>query len=259
MPEIKETPASTPRRSAFEGASPNLTFWFGVIAGAAAVAIIGLAIIVPRAFSKTKTTTTTNTNAVAADPNAPQKFGDVTAVSDDDYINGKKDAKITLIEYSDLECPYCKRYHTVMLDVMKAYPDQVRWVFRQFPLSFHANAQKEAEAALCVGDLGGATKYWSFVDTIFERTSSNGTGFALTDLGPLAKEVGVNQTKFQKCLDDNTMAARVSAESQNAQAAGISGTPTTLIVGKDGKTISGVPGAYTLEEVKKLIDEALAA
>jgi protein-disulfide isomerase len=163
-----------------------------------------------------------------------------------------------LIAYTDLECPYCARFHPVVDQVQKEFGDKVAFIYRNFPLSFHANAQKEAEASLCVGDLGGNDKYWSFVNKIFERTTSNGTGFALTDLGPLAKEVGVNQDKFQKCLDDGDMASRVAAELSDGTQAGATGTPTTFVV-KDGKTVSGIPGAYTFEQVKAIINSALEA
>ncbi|MFH1112185.1 MAG: thioredoxin domain-containing protein [Patescibacteria group bacterium] len=115
---------------------------------------------------------------------------DIT-IKDSDYVLGDINAPVTVVEYSDLECPFCKRFHPTKQQIMTEFPGKVRWVFRHFPLSFHANAQKEAEAAECAGKLGGAEKYWAFIDKIFERTTSNGTGFALTDLTKLAKEVGL--------------------------------------------------------------------
>jgi protein-disulfide isomerase len=195
-------------------------------------------------------------NTAVANTNAPT-FSDVKKVASDDYVRGNKDAKVTLIEYSDLECPYCKTFHTAMTQVYAAYKDKVAFVFRHFPLSFHANAQKEAEAALCVGDLGGDEKYFAFVDKIFERTSSNGTGFALDALGALAKEVGVNQAKFQSCLDEGKMAARVTAEEDDGAAGGATGTPTTFVVDQNGKTLTAIPGAYTFDQVKSILDQAL--
>ncbi len=243
----------TPKKTnLFEGASPKLTFIFGLIAGVAATAVLGLLIILPKAYgaaSKTKTSATataSNTNTAPTDPFVPA--ANVKAVSADDYIRGDKNAKLTMIEYSDLECPYCKKFHPTLKDqAMKDYAGKIRWVYRQFPLSFHANAQKESEAVLCVGKLGDDDKYWSFVDKIFERTGSNGTGFALTDLGPLAKEVGVNQDKFQKCLDGGDMKQRVNDETADGSQGGASGTPTTFLVGPDGKALRMIPGAYPYE------------
>lgn len=246
-----DTP-STPPGGMFQGASPKLTFIFGLIAGVAATAVLGLLLILPKAYgaaSKTKTaasTTTANTNTTPTDPFAPA--GNVKPVTNNDYIRGDKNAKLTMIEYSDLECPYCKKFHPTLKDqAMKDYDGKIRWVYRQFPLSFHANAQKESEAALCVGQLGGGDKYWSFIDKIFERTNANGTGFALEALGPLAKEVGVNQTKFQKCLDGGEMKQQVADELADGGQGGASGTPTTFLVGPDGKALRMIPGAYPYE------------
>lgn len=244
----------------FDGASPKLTFVFGLIGGIAVTAIIGLAIALPRAYGATKTAKTTNTattNTTATDTTAPT-FSDVAKVTDSDYIRGDKNAKLTLISYSDLECPYCKTFHPTLKQLLSDYNGEVNVVFRNYPLSFHANAPKEGEAALCVAKLGGADKYWSFIDKIFERTTSNGTGFSLTALGPLAKEVGVNQDKFQKCLDDGDMAQRVKDETADGNTGGVTGTPSTLIVdAKTGKTLGGIPGAYPLDQAKGFIDQAL--
>ena len=254
--EQKSTPSSTPSSgNLFQGASPKLTFFFGLAIGIAAMAIIALIIILPRTGStKTAKTTTTTTNTNTAQPT----YGDVKAVSNADYIRGDKNAKLTLITYTDFECPYCKTFHPSMKQVMTEYDGQVRWVYRNFPLSFHANAQKEAEASLCVGDLGGTDKFWAFADKIFERTSSNGTGFALDQLPALAKEVGVSESKFNDCLNSGKMTSVVSAETADGTSGGASGTPTTFLVDKNAKTLSAIPGALPLDQIKTAIDAALA-
>lgn len=254
-------PPTAPTRGMFDGSSPKLTFIFGLIGGIALTAIVGLAIILPRAYGDSKTSKNSNTTAAAptntAADTAPT-FSDVKAVGKDDYIRGEKDAKLTLIAYSDLECPFCKTFHPTLSQLLTDYKGDVNVVFRHYPLSFHANAPKEAEATLCVGKLGGAEKYWTFVDKIFEQTTSNGTGFALDKLGPLAKEVGVNQANFQKCLDNGDMTQRVKDETADGNTGGVTGTPSTLIVNpKTGKTLGGIPGAYPLDQAKNFIDAAL--
>lgn len=262
-PPIVPTPISapTPSTGIFQGASPKLTFIFGVSVGVVVSAVIGIILLLSGVdFGSAKTAKkTTNTSVAATNTSAPaETFGDVKAVADADYVRGDKQAPLTLIEYSDLECPFCKTFHPTMIQVLGDYTGKVNWVYRHFPLSFHANAQKEGEAALCVGKLGGSDKYWSFVDKIFERTTSNGTGFALDNLGPLAKEIGVDQTKFQSCLDGGEMAAQVASETADGSQAGAQGTPTTFLVGQDGKTITAFPGALPYAQIKSAVDSALS-
>ncbi|MBI3572579.1 MAG: thioredoxin domain-containing protein [Candidatus Kerfeldbacteria bacterium] len=241
----------------FQGASPKLTFVFGLIAGVAAAAIIGMVLLLPKWGSgSTKTTTTAAAAPTNSTTPAAQTFGNVAAITSSDYIRGSGD--LSLVEYSDYECPFCKQFEPTIAQILDQYKGKVQLVYRQYPLSFHQNAEKEAEAGLCIGKLGGTSKFWDFTDKIFTRTQSNGTGFALADLGPLAKEVGVNQDKFQKCLDSGEMQAQVAKEQADGTQAGVNGTPTVIIVGKDGKTISGIPGAYPLAQVQTYIDQALA-
>ena len=174
----------------------------------------------------------------------------------DDRIRGNKNAKVALIEYSDIECPFCKRFHPTMQQVMKEYGDKVKWVYRDYPLSFHANAQKEAEAGWCISELGGNDAFWKYLDLIFERTTANGTGFALDKLGPLAKEVGVDQTKFQSCLDYGKYTKKVQEQMAQGTAEGVTGTPGTIILAANGDT-QLVPGALPFESIKPMIDAAL--
>lgn len=163
-------------------------------------------------------------------PSAPaQKVKSVGAA---DHIRGNKNAKITLIEYSDFECPFCKRFEPTLQELLKTYGDKIRLVFRHYPLPFHPNAQKEAEASECVAELGGNDAFWKYNDAIFERTTSNGTGFALDQLGPLAAELGVNQQQFQSCLDSGKYAKLVKDSITEGQGAGVNGTPTTFVNGQ---------------------------
>lgn len=193
--------------------------------------------------------------AAAAQPGAP-KLGTVKGVSAIDHLRGNKNAKVTAIVYSDMECPFCKAFHPTIQQAFDDYKGQISWVYRHFPLSFHQNAQKEAEAAECVASIGGEEKFWKFLDTVFQRTTSTGTGIALTALGPLAKEIGVDQQKFQTCLDSGKMAARVNTDLQEGQAAGIDGTPGTILIASDGNKVL-VPGAVPASELKSQIDALL--
>lgn len=202
-------------------------------------------------------------NAAAPPSNAPPTAGPQKAVkkpelSEDDYIRGNKKAKVALVEYSDMECPYCKRFHPTMQQVISEYGDEVKWVYRHFPLSFHANAQKESEAAECAGKLGGNEAFWKYVDKIFERTTSNGSGFALDALVPLAGEVGLSKTKFKTCLDSGEFAQKVKDQMADGTAEGVTGTPGTIIIDGNGAT-QLVPGAVPFEQLKPMIEQVLAA
>lgn len=184
-------------------------------------------------------------------------IGDIPKVTERDHVRGSTKPRLVLIEYSDYECPFCKSFHPTMQQVLKDYGNQVQWVLRHFPLGFHANAQKEAEAAECAYDQGGNDAFWKFTDKIYERTTSNGTGFALDKLAPLAAELGLNQSKFQECLDSGKFTKFVQDDETAGQTAGVAGTPTTFILDtKTGKK-DVIPGALPYDQVKKQLDDIL--
>lgn len=189
-------------------------------------------------------------------PGAQPQNAKVKPLTEKDHVQGNKNAKITLIEYSDLECPFCQRFHPTMKEIMTTYGGKVRWVYRHYPLAFHANAQKEAEASECVAELGGNDAFWEYVDKIFERTTANGTGFALDKLGPLAAEVGVDQAQFQSCLDSNKYEKLVKDQLEEGTASGVRGTPSTFIVSEKGES-QIVVGAQPIESFKTIIDQQL--
>lgn len=193
-------------------------------------------------------------SAAAPQPAAQAPAGAVPPVTKTDHIRGS--GPVTLVEYSDFECPFCKRFHPTMLQVMQEFKGKVRWVYRHFPLSFHANAQKEAEATECANEVGGNDAFWAYTDKLFERTQGNGTGFALEALVPLAKELGLNEGKFKSCLDSGKYAKHVQDEMNSGAAAGVSGTPGTFLIGKDGKA-ELISGALPYESIKAAINAKL--
>ena len=142
---------------------------------------------------------------------------------------------------------------------MTTYGDKVMWVYRHYPLPFHANAEKEAEATDCVAELGGNDTAWKFIDGIFEKTTSGGTGFPLDQLAPLAKQIGVDAQKFQTCLNGGKYAKHVQEEIASGSAAGVSGTPGNIdynLKTKEGREISG---AQPFANFQTTIDAMLAA
>ena len=182
---------------------------------------------------------------------------------DDDPVLGDKNAPVTIVEFSDYECPFCQRsFNDVLPGLKKNYIDtgKVKLVFRDFPLSFHANAHKEAEAAECARSQGDDSTYYMFHDKIFTQTTSNGTGLALTQLPVIAKSLGLNVSQFQQCLDSGTFKAEVDKDISDGSAAGVAGTPAWFI-GKSSKdgVIEGqyINGAYPYANFQSAIDELL--
>jgi protein-disulfide isomerase len=172
-----------------------------------------------------------------------------------DHIFGNPNAPITLIEYSDFECPFCKRFHPTVTELMKNNPDKLRWVYRHFPLGFHnPGAQKQAEASECVAKLGGNDAFWKYSELIYQRTASNGTGFPLENLQPLAEEIGVDGKAFEKCFEIGQMTARVQQDIDNGVSIGVSGTPAAFLLSNSGET-RVIAGAQPLRELQRVVDE----
>jgi len=183
----------------------------------------------------------------------------VKKITEGTYILWNPDAKISFVEYSDLECPFCKKLHNAWTvdKILADYNGEVNYIFKQFPLDFHANAQKEAEALLCAWDLWGSKKYYSYIDAIFKRTTSNGHWFALDALVPLAKELWLSEPKFKQCLDSGKYASRIISETSEWQEFGVTWTPWNVIINKETGEYKILPGAYPFDSFKSIIDGLL--
>lgn len=155
-----------------------------------------------------------------------------------DHLQGSISAPITIVEYSDTECPFCKQYHPTLQAIFDTYKKtgQVAWVYRPFPLykgvqPLHSRAGKEAEAAECVAEIGSNAKYWQYITNIFSVTPSN-NGLDPAKLPVLAANLGVNKTSFNTCLSSGKYTQQISDDYDNATAVGANGTPFTIIVSK---------------------------
>ena len=175
-----------------------------------------------------------------------------------DHIYGNPDAEVSLIEYSDFECPFCKRFHSTPKKLVEEYGGKVNWVYRHFPLGFHnPGAQKQAEASECASELGGNKAFWKYADLLYERTTSNGKGFPLNNLVPLAKEIGLNEKQFKTCLESGKYTKLVQTDISEGVEAGITGTPGNIIIhNKTGETILK-SGALPIEAFKVVIEQML--
>jgi len=190
---------------------------------------------------------------------ASQKAKNVRQVSPTrDHIYGEPNAPISLIEYSDFECPFCKSYHPKVKKLVEQNPDKVNWVYRHFPLEFHnPGAQKQAEASECAAELGGNEAFWKYTDLIYQRTRSNGNGFPVERLVPLAAEIGLDKRAFKTCLESQRMAERVKQDYQNGVQSGISGTPGSIFINHQTDRIYATAGSIPTPKLQQIVDGLL--
>ncbi len=206
-----------------------------------------------------------NPSAAAVRPaTPPPTFGsgaseNVKKVTAEDHIRGSLDAPVKIIEFSDYECPFCKRVHPTLSKIAAEYADsgQVAWVYRHFPLdSLHPfKARNEALASECAAELGGNDAFWAFSDRIFEITPSNNQ-LDQALLPEIAEYIGLDRGKFEACMSENKYADHIESDYQDAVASGGSGTPFSIVVAPNGKTFP-VSGAQPYTAFKSIIELAL--
>ena len=172
-------------------------------------------------------------------------------------FKGASNAKVAVIEFSDFQCPFCGRYDKDTYPaILKDYVDtgKVKYVWRDYPLEFHQNAEKAAEAAHCAGEQG---KFWDMHDRLF----ANQQNIAAADLPKHAEALGLNVSLFQQCLDSGRFATDIKKDIADAGGAGISGTPSFLIgvVQPNGsvRITKKLVGAKSYSEFKSAIDAVL--
>jgi protein-disulfide isomerase len=170
-----------------------------------------------------------------------------TAVDPLGPARGPADAKVTIIEFSDYQCPFCRRAEPTVAEVLAKNEGKVRFVFRHFPLDrIHPQARAAAEAAACAAEQG---KFWEYHAALF----AEGVQFDRAGLDAVATQVGLEPAAFKTCVDERKTQALVEADVKAGEAAGVTGTPAFFI--------NGIPlrGAVPIDEFQKLIDEELAA
>ena len=159
--------------------------------------------------------------------------------------HGPANAPVTIVEFSDFECPFCSRVVPTLKQVEQNYGDKVRLVYRQFPLGMHQHAQKAAEASLCANEQG---KFWEMHDKMFAQQQA----LSVDGLKAKAGEIGLDADRFNQCLDTAKYADQIKADVKAGAQAGVSGTPAMFVNG------IFVNGAVPYEQLAKMIDEELA-
>lgn len=177
----------------------------------------------------------------------------VDPVTEKDHVFGNENAKISLIEYSDFQCPYCRRFHDIAKSVVDAYGDDVNWVYRHYPLEFHEPAASlQAVAGECVAELGGNDKFWEFADKIFESNLIHNE-----ELTVLAGDLGLDGVAFATCLDSGKYDDLIQKQLQNGIESGVKGTPGTIILNNETGEAFLVSGAQPLTVFANIIDGML--
>lgn len=156
---------------------------------------------------------------------------------------GKADAAITIVEFSDYECPFCKRAEPTVAEVRKLYGDKVRIAYRDYPLPFHQNARPASEAAHCAAEQG---KFWEYHEKLMATDDLTADSFKA-----LAKTTGLDEKKFAECIAADRFAAEIDKDMADGEAAGVKGTPAFFINGRM------IDGAQPLEKFQEIIDEEL--
>ncbi len=246
------TPVNQSAASIFSG-PPKLLFTLGIMVGVAAVSLLGFLLsfnayrnAVEDGTTKTVTTTTnTATDTTGGTPSTTTPV-DVKVDEKNDWIIGNKNAKVTLVEFSDFQCPFCSQFKPAVDQALKDYKDKVRVVYKHYPLSsIHPMAAKAAEAAECAGD---QKKFWEMHDKLFANQST----LSVDNFKVWAKELGLKESTFNTCLDGGKKASKVAADQKYGDTIGVTGTPSSFVNGYP------VQGAQSYEFVKSLIDQELA-
>lgn len=185
------------------------------------------------------------------------------AVDANDYVEGKENSKVVVVEYSDPECPFCIQVSPTMKKLRADYGDKAAFVYRYFPLTqIHPHAFDESRAIACAGKVGGKDKFFAYIDALFGyKMSKQTTSLPATGKEDIAKQVGVDASAFSTCMKENQTAQTVTDVANDGVTAGVQGTPSTFVLVKTRKgyeQIAMVDGARQYEFFKAAIEEALA-
>lgn len=182
---------------------------------------------------------------------------DIAGVLKDTYTQGNKNASIVWIEYSDLECPFCKRLHDsgAIKNLEAKYGDKLAFVFKHYPLPFHPTAMPAAQNAECIAEVGGSAKFYAFVESVFVKGVPN-----QSVIDSVLKEIGVDAKKVQSCVDAGKYKDKINAhQSEGSSKFGVNGTPGNVLINtKTGKyeVVSGAqPEANFDAAITRLLAE----
>lgn len=188
--------------------------------------------------------------------NATTEKSGLRAVSNEDHVLGSPNAAIKIVEFSDIECPFCKRFHPAMLRIIDEYGGngRVAWVYRHFPLEqIHSFAREGALAAECANEQGGNEAFWAFINEVFGADQSVDSHL----FDQAASRAGLNVEKLRSCITSGTYNNRIDADIRDGLQSGVQGTPHSIAIGPSGKQTI-INGAQPYEHIKSVVDSLLA-
>ncbi len=229
---------------------PKQNPWAIPLAIVLAGGIIALAVFYHDKTPKTDT----QDNSATATQNLNVRPADST-----DHIIGDPNAPIKIVEYSDLQCPYCQEFDATMRQVMTDYNGKVAWIYRSFwsvrklpdGSVFHPLGGKAAESAECIAELGGNDKFWEYIGKVFTDQSSG----SLENLDKYAVAEGVDQAAFDKCLSSGKYTSKIESLYQEGLKSQVNGTPSSFIMSKNGIVV--IPGAVPYSTIKTALDSII--
>lgn len=177
------------------------------------------------------------------------KFLSLPTIGDQDVQKGPQDAKVTIVEFSDFQCPYCKAFQPILNQALDQYKDKVRFSYKHMPLPFHPQAENAALAAECANEQG---KFFAYSDALFAKQDEWGKTQGTQKFKEYAQKMSLKSAQFNQCLDDKKYLDKVTADAEEAKRFGVNGTPGTFV---NGQFINGLT---TLDQIKKAIDSELA-
>jgi len=176
---------------------------------------------------------------------------DFREVQKDDHIKGNPDAKVTIVEFSDFECPFCARLHPTLTRLIEER-DDIKWIYRHFPLSSHSRALGAAIASECIAELSDNESFWKFANSLFTNQRSLGQNLYNNE----ASRLGIDIGDFESCMGSKEIAQNVRDDLNEATNAGGRGTPFSVVIGADGE-LTPFSGALSYESIVSLIEKSL--
>jgi protein-disulfide isomerase len=203
-------------------------------------------------------------NYILGDIAAPNKDGQVEAkgqtvkITNKNLVRGDIDkAEILLVEFSDYECFFCNKFHPTIKSIFDKSNGKIAWVYKHFPLEqIHPDAKEAAISAECVAKLSNKDNFWQYTDTLIANNKNFSSAFFESEAGKL----GINISSFKTCLTDPSIANKINDDLAEGASLGVSGTPNTMIVKKDGDNyviLDSINGALDEKATQAIVDKYL--